>query len=323
MNQGMAFIVSPMPRAPAARSSSPRRGAPMPDGARIGFIGAGRVGLALSRAFAREGMPVVAVASRRRASAEALAAPLAACRVFDAPQAVVDSADLVFLCVPDDAIAPLAASLIWREGVSAVHCSGASELTALAAARAAGAQVGSFHPLLMFADPEVAAAALPGCAIALEAEGELLRELEAMAAALGAQTLRVPPGARAAYHAASHYGAAFICVLLDEGMKILDAAGMGGEAPRKALLSLARGTLDALEQTGPARAMAGVYARGDGGSAAGHLRALEAMNPDIVAFYRALALRSVALAEEAKRIDRASADSLRNLLSAKSAQTDQ
>jgi len=288
----------------------------MSEGARIGFIGAGRVGLALSRAFERAGMPVVAAASRRRASAEALAAPLAACRVFDAPQAVVDHAELVFLSVPDEAIAALAASLRWRAGVAVVHCSGASELTTLAAARAAGAQVGSFHPLLMFADPEVAAAALPGCAIALEAEGELLRELEAMVAALGAQTLRVPPGARAAYHAASHYGAAFLCVLLAEGMKILDAAGISGEAPRKALLSLARGTLDALEQTDPARAMAGVYARGDSGSAARHLRALDAMNPDVAAFYRALALRSVALAEEANRIDHASADSLRNLISA-------
>ena len=288
----------------------------MSDAARIGFIGAGRVGQGLSRAFARAGLTVVAVASRSRASAEALAAPLAACRVFDKPQAVVDNADLVFLSVPDDAIAPLAASLCWRAGMAVVHCSGASELTTLVAARAAGAQTGSFHPLLMFADAETAAAALPGCAIALEAEGTLLRELEAMVTALGAQILHLPPGARAAYHAASHYGAAFLCVLLAEGTKILDAAGMSGEASRKALLSLARGTLDALEQTGPARAMAGVYARGDTGSAARHLQALDAMNADVAAFYRCLALRSVALAEEANRIDRVTADSLRNLLRA-------
>ena len=283
------------------------------DGLRIGFIGAGRVGRALSRAFATTGMPVVAVASRSHASAEALAAALPACRVFAAPQAVVDSVNMVFLSVPDDAIASLAALLRWRPGMAVVHCSGGSELNVLAKAREAGAQVGSFHPLMMFADAK-AAAALPGCAIALEAEGALLHDLEAMVAALGAQTLRVPPGARAAYHAASHYGAAFLCVLLEQGMKILDAAGMSGEVPRKALLSLARGTLDTLEQTDPARAMAGVYARGDTGTAARHLQALDSMNPNTAALYRALALRSVALAEEAKRIERETGDSLRNLL---------
>ena len=238
--------------------------APPEDGA-VGFIGAGRVGQALSRAFARAGIAVTAVASRSRGSAEAFAAQIPACRVFDQPQAVLDSANTIFLSVPDDAVASVAASLRWRPGMAAVHCSGASELSVLAAVRAAGAQVGSFHPLLMFADPEVAAAALPGCAIALEAEGPLLHRLEAMVSAIGAQTLRVPPGARAAYHAASHYGAAFLCVLLAEGMKIFDAAGMSGDLPRKALLSLARGTLDTLEHNDPARAMAGVYARGDSG----------------------------------------------------------
>ena len=288
----------------------------MSEEGRIGFIGAGRLGKALSRAFARTGMAVTAVASRSRASAEAFAAPLPACTVFDMPQAVVDSTEMVFLCVPDDAITPLAESLRWRHGMAVVHCSGASELGVLSAARTAGARVGSFHPLLMFANPEVAAAALPGCAIALEAEGELLSRLEAMVAALGAQTLHVPPGARAAYHAASHYGAAFICALLAEGMKIFDAAGMSGEAPRKALLSLARGTLDAVAQTEPATAMAGVYARGDIGSAGRHLQALDAMTPDIGAFYRTLAIRSVELAEEAKRIDSVTAKALRTLLNA-------
>lgn len=287
----------------------------MPEDGRIGFIGAGRVGKALSRALTRAGISVTAVASRSRMSAEVFAASLPACTVVDMPQAVVDSTEMVFLCVPDDAIAPLAASLHWRPGMAVVHCSGASELSVLSAASAAGARVGSFHPLLMFANPEVAAAALPGCAIALEADGTLLPRLEAMVDALGAQILHVPPGARAAYHAASHYGAAFICALLAEGMKIFNAAGMSGEAPRKALLTLARGTLDALEQTEPAYAMAGVYARGDIGSAGRHLQALEAMSPDITAFYRTLALRSVALAVEGKRIDAVTAEALQNLLS--------
>ena len=281
---------------------------------RIGFIGAGRVARALALAFAAAGERVVAVASRTRASAESCAAGVTGCEAMAGAQQVVDHADLIFLAVPDDTIAAVAATLQWRAGVAAVHCSGGSELDVLAAARAAGAHTGSFHPLLMFADPQVAVMALPRSAIAVEAEEPLLSALERLVKKLGAQSLRVPPQARAAYHAASHYGAAYLCVLLDQGMKILDASGMSGAAPRQALLSLARGTLDALEQSDAAQAMAGVYARGDAGTAARHLGALDALDPQIASLYRALALRSVALAEEAGRIDRATANSLRNLL---------
>ena len=58
------------------------------------------------------------------------------------------------------------------------------------------AQVGGFHPLQMFADPEVAARGLKGCAIAVEAEEPLAGTLLHMVADLGARPLRVPPGAR-------------------------------------------------------------------------------------------------------------------------------
>ena len=74
-------------------------------------------------------------------------------------------------------------------------------------------------------------------AIALDASGpQLLGRLEQLVARVGAQSLRVPPGSRAAYHAASHYGAAFLCVLFEQGMRILDGAGISGDPPRKAVV---------------------------------------------------------------------------------------
>ncbi|MFM9971735.1 MAG: Rossmann-like and DUF2520 domain-containing protein [Burkholderiales bacterium] len=286
----------------------------MSENLRIGFIGAGRVAKALTLALARAGENIVAVASRSVASAQACATGAKGCQAVSDPQQVIDATDLVFLAVPDDAIAELAASLRWRDDVMVVHCSGATELTALEAARAAGAQTGSFHPLLMFADAQVAAGALARGAIALEAGKPLLGVLEALVKKLGAQSVFVPAGARAAYHAASHYGAAFICVLLDEGQKILQMGGMKGEVSRKALLSLARGTLDALEHADPAHAMAGVYSRGDVGTARRHLNALDTGDAPIALLYRELARRSVALALQAGRIDAGKADLLRDLL---------
>ena len=281
---------------------------------RIGFIGSGRVAMALGRAFARAGENVVAVASRSRQRAEACASGIAGCAAFDTAQQVVDASDLVFLAVTDDTIAPLAASLRWRADIMVVHCSGATALSALASAETYGAVIGSFHPLLMFSDPETALRSLPNCAIALEAREPLLGTLEELVHKLGAQCLFVPPESRAAYHAASHYGAAFLCVLLDQGMKILAAGGMPIDVSRRALIGLARSTLDAVEKSDPAHAMAGVYARGDAGTARRHVEALDAIRPPVATLYRDLARHSIALAEQAGRIDGVSADALRGLL---------
>ena len=281
---------------------------------RIGFIGAGRVASALSRALARAGQRVVAVFDRIPAKSAVVAATIPGCRSALSMQEVADAADLVFLSVSDDAIASVASSIHWRPGQAAIHCSGAAELDVLEAARRQGARTGSFHPLQLFSDPDVAAAGLSRCAIALDAEPQLFIELERLVEALGARPLRVPPGKRAAYHAASHYAAAFLCVLLREGEKILGALGMDESEAGRGLQALAHGTLDAIEHSGPAQAMAGVYSRGDVGTAARHIQALSGIGPGVLGLYSELAERSIQLALEAGRIDSAKAAALRRLL---------
>ena len=116
----------------------------------VGFIGAGRIGIALARGLARKGYAVTAVASRSRDSAEKLAADIAGCRAMPDPQSLADSVELILLTVPDDAIATTCAGLKWRAGQAVVHCSGATELLALAPAASSGAHTGGFHPLQMF-----------------------------------------------------------------------------------------------------------------------------------------------------------------------------
>src|SRR5438876_707035 len=93
----------------------------------LGFIGAGRVGTGLASSFARAGVKVVAIASRKIASALRLAKRIRGARAC-APQEVADRADLVFLTVPDDAIEAVASGVKWRAGSACVHCSGAAEL---------------------------------------------------------------------------------------------------------------------------------------------------------------------------------------------------
>ena len=281
---------------------------------RVGFIGAGRVAKALAWGFARKKMSVIAVASRSIASAEQLASRIDGCLTFAHAQEVVDSVDLVFVTVPDDSIAAVVAKLDWRAGVAVVHTSGATEVAALAPAARCGAAVGGFHPLQLFADPDVALAGLPGCTIAIEAEGALLPQLESLAASLRCRTLRLPPGCRARYHATAHYAAGFVIALLQQAADLWKSFGIEREDAIRALLPLLRGTVASVERSGLAQGMAGTYSRGDIGTVEKHLADLAQAGPDVLHLYCELALRSMPLGLERGGYDETHAELMRALL---------
>ena len=100
----------------------------------IGFVGAGRLASVLAPALDHAGYNVTAVASLKEADAQQLAHKLPGTHAVPAPQAVADAADLVFLTVPDDAIAEAAGAIRWRPRMAAVHCSGAASLELLTSA---------------------------------------------------------------------------------------------------------------------------------------------------------------------------------------------
>lgn len=252
---------------------------------RIAIIGRGRLGLCLASALAGRGEAVVCASARASDAA-----------------ATVAAADLVLLTVPDDAIQVVCGTLPWRPGQSVVHCSGATELTALAAAEQAGAQVGGFHPLQIFSDPATAVQLLSGSSVALEAKAPLIDELQRLAKLLGMRPLTLPPGSRAAYHAAASFSASFLLSMLDESVRIWAAVGLPEDAALAALLPLARGTLAAAASRGLAGALAGPISRGDAGVVGAHLHALTALRGGHEDFYRALSLRQLRLAQQSGRV---------------------
>jgi predicted short-subunit dehydrogenase-like oxidoreductase (DUF2520 family) len=280
---------------------------------RIGFIGAGRVAKALAWGLAKGNCNVVAAASRSIGSVQQLAQNIAGCKAMVA-QEVVDRCDLVFITVPDDAIAAVASSLDWRAGVAVAHCSGATEVAALAAAARAGAAIGGFHPLQLFADPEVALAGLPGCTIAIEAEGPLSSQLERLAVALQCRTMRLPPGCRVRYHVGAHYAGGFIIALLKQATDLWQSFGIEREDALRALLPLLRGTAASMERSGLAQGLAGTYSRGDIGTVEKHLAELANAGPDALRLYCELALRSIPLGLERGGYDEKHADAMRALL---------
>ena len=128
----------------------------------VGIVGAGAVGTALGVALRRAGWPVKAVASRDAGAARAVPSLVEGSRAFAEATALMDEVELIIVAVPDDAVARVAGSLHMYGGQAMVHTSGALDASVLAPAMAAGTQVGSFHPLVAFADTERAVAALHG-----------------------------------------------------------------------------------------------------------------------------------------------------------------
>ena len=261
----------------------------------LGFIGAGRAGAGLATGFARAGMNVIAIASRKIASAQWLAKRVHGARAC-VPQEVADRADIVFLAVPDDAIEGLASSLRWRKGAACVHCSGAVELDALKKVAADGALAGGFHPLHMFGERGDSSDTLRGSAIALAGPDVLVRKLDRLARALGAKPLRLPQGGRALYHAAANFSGAFVIALVQETIALWKKLGISEADALAALLPLLRGTVDNVERLGAAGGLGSAVARGDLGTIRKHLDALATTSPESLELYCLLSMRTIPLA---------------------------
>ena len=287
----------------------------------LGFIGAGKVGTALAALLHHRGAHVTGVAGRTpKAGLDmALGAGLSASVAKDRA-GVLASASIVFLTVPDDAIGPLcdeiAANEGWRPGQSVVHCSGALPSTILGAANAQGALVASFHPLQAFANLQAALKNMPGSTFALEGDPALVVQLERLAEALGGTPLHLRADGKTLYHAAAVISSNYLVTLAALASDLLVREGVAPDATTavRHLIPLLRGTLDNLQGIGLPGALTGPLARGDAGTIARHLKALEGCAPDTADLYRHLARLTLPMAQEKGGLDEVEVGRLREAL---------
>jgi predicted short-subunit dehydrogenase-like oxidoreductase (DUF2520 family) len=265
----------------------------------VGIVGAGPVGTALGLAIQRAGWPVVAVASRDAARREGFGGLVPGVRAFAEAAAVVDEAELVFLAVPDDAIPVVAESLRLYAGQSLVHTSGLLGAEVLEPARAAGSQIGAFHPMVSFtSDVERSVAAIRSATIALEGDERLVGLLADLADALGAVPVRLPPGTKPAYHAAATLASGGLVALLDAIATLGAVAGLDERGSLAVYGRLVEQTMANARAIGISAALTGPITRGDAGTVEAHLAALRRYAPDAVELYLAAAHRELRLAEE-------------------------
>jgi predicted short-subunit dehydrogenase-like oxidoreductase (DUF2520 family) len=190
------------------------------------------------------------------------------------------STDLVLLCVPDGAIAEVAAAV--EPGPWVAHVSGATPLSALDPHR----RRFGLHPLQTFSKrrgPEQ----LDGAWAAVTAEEPAALAVGfGLATTLGLRPFELDDAQRAAYHAGASIASNFLVTLRAAARSLLEAA----DAPPDALDPLIRGVLDnGFELTGP-------IARGDWGTVERHLSVIRAERPELEHLYLALAESTAAIA---------------------------
>lgn len=218
----------------------------------VTVIGAhGRVGSAMSKRLAERGVRL------------------------DAP-----SPDVLLLCVPDRAIAEVAAAV--EPGPWVAHVSGATPLAALAPhTRRFG-----LHPLQTFTlrrGPEQ----LDGTWAAVTAETEEARAVATrLAETLGLRPFALDDERRGAYHAGAAIASNYLVTLRHAAGSLLESAGVPPEALDPLML---RTIENGFELTGPIQ-------RGDWETVDRHLEAIRRERPELEPLYRVLADATVAVA---------------------------
>jgi predicted short-subunit dehydrogenase-like oxidoreductase (DUF2520 family) len=184
-----------------------------------------------------------------------------------------DDPELVVLCVPDRAIAEVAAAQ--AVGPWIAHVSGATGLAALAP----HANRFGLHPLQTFTRSG-APSQFDGSWAALTAEHAAARARGVwLAETLGLRAFDLADAGRLLYHAGAVMASNYLVTLHRAAGALFAKAG----APPEALLPLMQRTIDnGFDLTGP-------IARGDWAIVNAHLSAIRAQAPELAAAYQALA----------------------------------
>lgn len=264
--------------------------------AKIGFIGAGKVGTALGLRFSQHGYNVSLVSSHSNRSAEQFARQVQGSAITASNQDLADKADLVFITTPDGVIPTVAAEIKWHPGQFVIHCSGADTTAILQPVRSFGAVPGTFHPLQTFADGRQAFLNIPGSTFAIEAEEPLLSILKEMATAVDGRWIVLKAEDRALYHASAVIACNYLVTLIKMATDLWQTFGVTPEQATAALLPLIKGTLNNIENVGIPQCLTGPVARGDAGTISKHLTAISASAPQLLGIYRELGRQTIPIA---------------------------
>ncbi len=170
--------------------------------------------------------------------------------------------DLILLCVPDDALATVAAQIVPSDDWVIAHVAGSRTLDVLAPHY----RVGSLHPLMALPDAEDGARRLLGATYCVAGD-DMLRTV---AESLEGRIISLADSQRTVYHAAAVVASNHLVALMGQVQTLAESIGLTLDD----FIPLASQSLRDVATLGPDVALTGPASRGDMATIDAHLAAI-------------------------------------------------
>jgi predicted short-subunit dehydrogenase-like oxidoreductase (DUF2520 family) len=262
----------------------------------ISIVGAGNLGRVLALSLHAEGFRISEIITRDNAGSLQKASALAkrvGARASSVKSARLD-ADVIWLCVPDDAIASVARELsnlpvAWK-GKTVLHASGALPSSELLPLKKKGAAVASLHPMNTFVAGSKPT--LAGTPFAVEGDVRAVKVAREIASKIsrGGEVFTIKAEAKVLYHAAGAFASPLLISMLNVAERVAKKAGI--KKPNALMIKILLQTIENFLQNGSQAAFSGPIRRGDVATVRKHLEALKDV-PDAREVYTALAENAI------------------------------
>lgn len=287
---------------------------------KISFIGCGRVGRTLARALREAGYEIGVIVCKNPKNVQSALHFIGAGDAGSDVAEAVTSGTVHFITTNDDAIESVVSEIDSDvpgslAGHYFFHTSGSKPSTVLEPLQKRGAEIGSIHPLQVFADPTKALENLPGIYYAIEGTEKAMMLAVQLVDRLQGKLLLIPTGRKVLYHIAGVFAANYLTALINIVLQIMEDIGENPEDTYQAFLPLMVNVLQNIEEFGVEAALTGPIARGDQKTIEEHLKALQQFKPEILQAYEILGQEAIEIAARSGKIPPEKAKKLLELLS--------
>lgn len=248
---------------------------------KIGFIGAGKVGMSLGKYFVMHEKNVIGYYSKTLSSA-ADAANFTNTNYFNSLEDIISSCDILFLTVPDSKIKE-----VWEqickfdiENKIFSHCSGAMS----SAVFQKGDQdiLGfSIHPMYAFSDKYTSYKDLSKAYFTIEGNEKRINVIKDFFESLGNHVKIIPKDNKTKYHLSCVFASNLVVALFYKSIKILMETGFTFDEAKNALLPLFMNNAENIASKGVINALSGPIERNDVKTVKEHLSVIKGREKDI------------------------------------------
>lgn len=292
---------------------------------KVTIVGAGKVGSVLGRILADADVPVTAVISRTRSSAQKCARFVRCKRFSTSLRDIPPETSMILITTPHSAVEEVALALSQQEHLrfqrlNVCHASGMLTAEALAPLARRGATVFSFHPLQTFPrgfDPADIVESVNGISYGVDGTRKAVMVAHRLATRLGGRTIDVPPELRVFYHAACVVASNHLTGLLAVLETMYAKLGNTRRNFFPVFKPIIMATLNNVESTSPVEALSGPVARGGIETVARHFDAVRRVAPELLQYFASLTDETITLAARKGTIPAERIEAMRQLVRSK------